>query len=57
MRADTGTPELGITGVDLDLFVPAGNGVKRMQCKSSGALGVPSETKAPVVQKYTCKWA
>jgi hypothetical protein len=24
MRADTGTPELGITGVDLTLFVPAG---------------------------------
>jgi hypothetical protein len=24
MRADTGTPELGITGVDLDLFCPRG---------------------------------
>jgi hypothetical protein len=24
MRADTGTPELGITGVDLTSFVPAG---------------------------------
>ena len=24
MRADTGTPELGFTGVDLDLFCPRG---------------------------------
>src|SRR5258707_3203256 len=26
MRADTGTPELGITGADLDLFCPRGEG-------------------------------
>jgi hypothetical protein len=44
MRADTGTPELGITGVDLASLVPAGNGAMRMQCESSGACGVPSET-------------
>src|SRR5260370_37478401 len=47
MRADTGTPELGITGVDLASLVPAGNGAMRMQCESSGACGVPSEQKHP----------
>jgi hypothetical protein len=45
MRADTGTPELGITGVDLASFVPAGNrvmrfvarGVEQPECQARNA--------------------
>ena len=52
MRADTGTPELGITGVDLDLFCPRGEWGEANAVQGQWSTRSAKRNKSTTVQKY-----